>query len=121
MNQATANQEHHANDAEVLRDSDSETFNSNNKIVKERIWITVKLTIQNRLANVDVETNARSRTYSRSSRLHLQMSNKSEHEQEASNESSMYDKMVCWCDTQDTEKSQEFDAWWFGPCLLCWT
>ena len=27
-------------------DSDSKTFNSNSKIVKERIWITVKLTIQ---------------------------------------------------------------------------
>ena len=26
--------------------SRSKTFNSNNKIVKERIWITVKLTIQ---------------------------------------------------------------------------
>ena len=26
----------------------SKTFNANNKIVKERIWITVKLTIQNR-------------------------------------------------------------------------
>ena len=60
MTKATANQEHYANDAEVLwdRDSDSKTFNSNNKNVKERIWITVKLTIQNRVAQVDVETNA---------------------------------------------------------------
>ena len=82
-------------------------FNSNNKIVKERIWIAVKLTIQNRVAKVDVEPNARSRTYSRSSRLHVRMSKKSEHEQEASNESSMKDKMVCWCDMQDKEKSQE--------------
>ena len=39
----------------------SKTFNSNNKIVKERIWIAMKLTIQNRVAKVDVETNARSR------------------------------------------------------------
>ena len=51
--------------------SRSETFNSNNKIVKERIWIAVKLTIQNRVVKVDVELNARSRTYSRSSRLHV--------------------------------------------------
>ena len=29
-------------------ESRSKTFNANNKIVKERIWITVKLTIQNR-------------------------------------------------------------------------
>ena len=60
MTKATANQEHHENDAEVLRDrdSDSKTFNSNNKIVKERIWITVMVTIQNRVAKVDVETNA---------------------------------------------------------------
>ena len=81
--------------------SRSKTFNSNNKIVKERIWIAVKTTIQNRVAKVDVEPNARSRTYSKSSRLHVRMSKKSEHEQEASNESSMYDKVVCWCDTQD--------------------
>ena len=67
----------------------------------------MKLTIQNRVAKVDVEPNARSRTYSRSSRLHVRMFKKSEHEQEASNESSMYDKVVCWCDTQDKEKSQE--------------
>ena len=33
-------------------------FNSNNKIVKERIWIAVKLTIQNRVVKVD-ESNAR--------------------------------------------------------------
>ena len=46
--------------------------NSNNKIVKERIWIAVKLTIQNRVVKVD-ESNARSRTYSRSSRLHVQI------------------------------------------------
>ena len=60
MTKATANQEHLANDADVLRDrdSDSKTFNSNNKIVKERIWIIVKLTIQNRVAKVDVETNS---------------------------------------------------------------
>ena len=38
---------------------DSKTFHSNNKIVKERIWITVKLTVQNRVAKVDVEMNAR--------------------------------------------------------------
>ena len=49
----------------------SKTFNANNKIVNERIWITVKLTIQNRVAKVDVETNAVSRTYSRNSRLHV--------------------------------------------------
>ena len=54
--------------------------------------------------------------YSRSSRPHVRMSKKSEHEQEASNESSMCDKMVCWCDTQNKEKSQELDAWWFDPC-----
>ena len=47
----------------------------------------MKLTIQNRVAKVDVETNARSRTCSRSSRLHVRMSKKSEHEQETSNES----------------------------------
>ena len=46
-------------------------FNSNNKIVKERIWIAENLTIQNRVAKVDVEPNARSRTYSKSSRLHV--------------------------------------------------
>ena len=46
-------------------------FNSNNKIVKERIWIAVKLTIQNRVVKID-ELNARSRTYSRISRLHVQ-------------------------------------------------
>ena len=51
--------------------SRSKTFNSNNKIVKERIWIAEKLTIQNRVVKVD-ESNARSRTYSRSSRLHVQ-------------------------------------------------
>ena len=72
--------------------SRSKTFNSNNKIVKKRIWIAVKLTIQNRVAKVDVEPNARSRTYSKSLRLHVRMFKKSEHEQEASNESSMYDK-----------------------------
>ena len=87
--------------------SRSKTFNSNNKIVKERIWIAVKLTIQNLAAKVDAEPNARSRKYSRSSRLHVRMSKKSEHEQEASNESSMNDKMVCWCGTQDKEKSHE--------------
>ena len=52
------------------------TFNSNNKIVKERIWIAAKLTIQNRVAKVDVEPNARSRSYPRSSRLHVRMSKK---------------------------------------------
>ena len=87
--------------------SRSKTFNSNNKVVKQRIWIAVKLTIQNRVAKVDVEPNARSRTCSRSSRLHVRMSKKSEHQQEASNESSTYDKVVCWYDTQDKEKSQE--------------
>ena len=35
------------------------------------------------------------------------MSKKSQHEQEASNESSMCVKVVCWCDTQDKEKSRE--------------
>ena len=50
--------------------SRSKTFNSNNKIVKERIWI----------AKVDVEPNARSRTYSKSSRLHVRVFKKSEHE-----------------------------------------
>ena len=49
----------------------SGTFNSNNKIVKERIWIAVKLTIRNCVVEVD-ESNARSRTYSRNSRLHVQ-------------------------------------------------
>ena len=38
----------------------------NNKIVKERILITVKLTMQNRVAKVDVDPNTRSWTYSRS-------------------------------------------------------
>ena len=52
----------------------------------------MKLTIQNCVAKVDVETNARSRTCSRSSRLHVQMSKKSEHEQETQNESFMCDK-----------------------------
>ena len=87
--------------------SRSKTFNSNNKIVKKRIWIAVKLTSQDRVAKVDVEPNARSRTYSKSSRLHVQMFKKSEHEQETSNESPMYDKVVWWCDMQDKEKSQE--------------
>ena len=32
---------------------------------------------------------------------------KSEQEQETSNEFFMRFKMVCWCDTQDKEKSQE--------------
>ena len=67
-------------------------FNSNNKIVKERIWIAENLTIQNRVAKVDVEPNARSRTYSKSSRLHVRMFKKPEHEQEVMNESSMYDR-----------------------------
>ena len=40
----------------------SKTINANNKIVKGRIWITVKLTLQNRVAKVDVEPNARSWT-----------------------------------------------------------
>ena len=66
--------------------SRSKTFNANNKIVKERIWIAVKLTIQNRVAEVDDEPNERSRTYSRSSRPHVRLFKKSEHEQEASNE-----------------------------------
>ena len=74
--------------------SRSKTFNSNNKMVKERM-------------KVDVELNARSRTCSKSSRPHVRMFKKSEHEQEMSNESFMYDKMVCWCDTQEKEKSQE--------------
>ena len=51
--------------------SRSKTIKANNKIVKERIWITVKLTLQNRVARVDVEPNARSWTWSRSSRLHV--------------------------------------------------
>ena len=55
--------------------SRSKTIKANNKIVKERIWITVKLTIQNRVAKVDVEPNATSWTYSRSLRLHVQMWN----------------------------------------------
>ena len=46
-------------------------------IMKERIWITVKLTIQNRVAKVDDEPNATSWTYSRGSRLHVRMSKKS--------------------------------------------
>ena len=46
-------------------------FNSNNKIVKEWIWIVVKWTIQDRVVKVDV-SNARSRAYSRSSRRHVQ-------------------------------------------------
>ena len=98
-----------------------QTFNSNIKIVKERIWITVKLTIQNRGVKVDVEPNTRSQTYSRSSILHVRLSKKSKHEQEASNESSMYGEGVCWCHTQDKENAQEVDAWWFDPCWLCWT
>ena len=87
--------------------SRSKKFNSVNKIVKERICIAVKLTVQNRVAEVDVEPNARSRTYSKSSRLHVRMFKKSEHEQDTSNESPLYDEMVCWCDTQDKEKSEE--------------
>ena len=43
------------------------------------------------------------------------MSKKSEHEQEASDESSMCDKVVCWCDTHDEEKAQEVDAWLSNP------
>ena len=38
----------------------SKTIRANNKIVKERIWITVKLTLQNSVAKVDVELNATS-------------------------------------------------------------
>ena len=71
--------------------SRSNTLNSNNKTVKERIWIAVKLTIQNRVAKVDVEPNARSRTCSKSSRLHLRMFKKPEHEQKTSNEYPMFD------------------------------
>ena len=63
--------------------------------------------IQNRVAKVDVEPNARSRTCARRTRLHVRMFKKSEHEQETSNESFMCVKMVCWYDTQDKEKSQE--------------
>ena len=37
----------------------------------------------------------------------MRMPKKSEHEQEASNESSMCDNVVCWCDPQDKEKAQE--------------
>ena len=48
--------------------SRSKTIKANNKIVKERIWITVKLTIQTRVAKVDVEPNKRSWTYSGSAR-----------------------------------------------------
>ena len=51
----------------------SKTIKANNNTVKERIWITVKLTVKNRVAKVDVEPNATSWTYSRSSRLHVQM------------------------------------------------
>ena len=51
--------------------SRSKTIKANNKIVKERIWINVKLTIRNRVAKVDVEPNATSWTYSRSSILHV--------------------------------------------------
>ena len=36
---------------------------SKNIIMKERIWITVKLTTQNRVAKVDVEPNATSWTF----------------------------------------------------------
>ena len=72
--------------------SRSKTFNSNNKIVKERIYIAVKLTILNRVAKVDVEPNARSRTCSKSSRLHVRVFKKSEHEKETLNESYMYDE-----------------------------
>ena len=53
----------------------SKTIKANNNTVKERIWITVKLTIKNRVVKVDVEPNATSWTYSRSSRLHVQMWN----------------------------------------------
>ena len=70
------------------------TFNSNNKIVNERIWIALKLTILNLVAKVDVEPNARSRNYSKSSRPHERMFKKSEHEQETSNEFPMYDKWL---------------------------
>ena len=48
--------------------SRSTMIKASNKIVKERIWITVKLTIQNRVAKVHVEPNATSWTYSKSSR-----------------------------------------------------
>ena len=83
--------------------SRSKTFNSNNKVVKERIWIAVKLTLRNRAAKVDVES--RTREVGLFQRVQdctcecprsLNMSR-----------TSMCDKVLCWCDTQDKEKSQE--------------
>ena len=97
--------------------SRSKTFNSNNKIAKERIWIAVKLTILNRVAKVDVEPNARSRTYSKSSRLHVRMFKKSEHEQETSNESPMCDKWFAGVTRRIRRITR--NAWWFDPCRLC--
>ena len=52
------------------------------------------------------------------------MSKKSEHEQETSNESFMCVKMVCWCDTQDKEISQETPGGFIpADCVVCeiWT
>ena len=51
--------------------SHSMMIKEKNIIMEERIWITVKLTIQKRVAKVDVEPTATSWTYSRSSRLHV--------------------------------------------------
>merc|ERR1712136_148962 len=48
-----------------------------NIIMKVRIWITVMLTVLNRVAKVNVEPNATSWTHSWSSRLHVRMSKKS--------------------------------------------
>ena len=42
-------------------ESRSKTFNANNKIVKKRIWITVKLTTQNRGAESRSRTSSRER------------------------------------------------------------
>ena len=49
--------------------SRSMMIKAKNIIMKERIWISVKLTIQNRVAKVDVEPNATSWTHSRSSNV----------------------------------------------------
>ena len=60
--------------------------------MKERIWITVKLTIQNRVAKFDVEPNATSCTHSRSSRLHVRDVTNVKHSGQASTEQNTR----CW-------------------------
>ena len=63
----------------------------------------MKLTIQNRVVKVDAEPNARSRTYSRSSRLHVrnvQEVKTSTAAEMVENEPFMYNKLVAGRDAK---------------------